>query len=104
MRISYDYDEFIQEIHEELADGVLALDDEIQILRGPSIGGYSPIVDWYYDHETMTSDYIDEHIDPSGDLLKVDAAWRQYNDDRPHLETMKVSDVLAEMMDRNRIL
>lgn len=45
--ISYDYSMLIEELKEEIADGILTLTDEIKIVRiDKKI--YSPIVDWFY--------------------------------------------------------
>lgn len=49
MKISYNYLPLMQEIKEEIEDGVLSLDDVIQIVRADyDILGYRPIIDWYY--------------------------------------------------------
>lgn len=46
MKISYNYLPLMQEIKEEIEDGVLSLDDVIQIVRADcDILGYRPIVD-----------------------------------------------------------
>lgn len=50
MKISYNYPPLMQEIKEEIEDGVLHLDDVIQIVRADyDILGYRPIIDWYYE-------------------------------------------------------
>ena len=36
-KLSYNYSELIQELHEEIADGILKYDDIIQIVRGETI-------------------------------------------------------------------
>ena len=49
MKISYNYLPLMQEINEEVEDGVLHPDDMIQIVRAVyDILGYRPIIDWYY--------------------------------------------------------
>lgn len=45
--ISYDYSIMLEELKEEIADGILTLDDEIKVVRADR-GIYFPIVDWFY--------------------------------------------------------
>lgn len=47
MKISYDYSELLQEIKEEVEDGIILVTDSIQVLRGEKLPGtdYSPIMD-----------------------------------------------------------
>ncbi len=45
--ISYDYSIMLDELKEEIADGILTLDDEIKVVRADR-GAYFPIVDWFY--------------------------------------------------------
>lgn len=96
MRVSYDYDDLLAELQEELEDGVLVLHDIIQILRAekPIRGLYRPIVDWYYDEEEMTEQKSDL---PAEELDK-------YLRDKPHLEAVTVKECLQEMRKWSTIL
>lgn len=87
MRISYDYTELIEELHEELRDDTLSLDSHIQILRSPNEiwRGYRPIIDWYYEDSTMRVIGLDDEDRVS------------YQEDKPHLIEATVGDVLKEV-------
>ncbi len=90
---SYDYEELIIELKEELAISTLSLDGTIQVLR-KNRGIYDPIIDWFYDAATM------EQLIPdmNEELIK------SYKKDKPFLQTMKVSEVLKEMEEMNQIM
>ena len=50
-KISYDYEEFLNEFREEIEDGILSLESEVAILRHSDErfnGAYAPIIDWWY--------------------------------------------------------
>lgn len=126
IKISYDYEELLYEINEEIEDGVLSLEDEIQILRGeglsnkelehrlewfrsqgvvnPVLEEYHPIIDWYYDDNSMNEifeiepDYDEEEI-KEAEEIKV-----SYLKDKPFLITKKVKEVLEEMKEKNKII
>ena len=50
MGFSYDYSRIINELNEEIRDGMLTPKSFIQILREdhPVFEMYRPIIDWYY--------------------------------------------------------
>jgi hypothetical protein len=75
--ISYDYSIMLEELKEEVADGILTLDDEIKVVRADRGLVYFPIVDWFY---------IDDEEAPE------------------RAEVMRLSAVLDEMEDMNEIL
>ena len=85
MKISFDYEILINEIQSCLASGELYPADEIQILREHR-EDYSPVVDWYYSKDRMKDLPNDGYLK---DLL--------------FLESVKVSDFLAEMQDLNSV-
>ena len=89
-KTSYDYSDLISELSEELSDGILSLDDTIQILRADEeiTRYYRPIIDWYYSDERMVS-----HPD------KV-----QYEHDKPKLISITVVDCLNEMERWNALI
>lgn len=56
MKLSYDYTEFLQEMKEEIEDGMVTLESVLRVRRADEPidkEGYRPIIDWYYDEETM---------------------------------------------------
>ena len=89
-KISYDYTGLISELNEELRDGILSLDDTIQILRADKeiTRYYRPVIDWYSSDERMVN-----HLD------KV-----QYEQDKPKLISISVKDCLNEMEQWNAII
>lgn len=89
-KISYDYADLISELNEDLRDGILSLDDTIQILRADEevTRYYRPVIDWYYSDERMVN-----HPD------KV-----QYEQDKPKLISISVADCLDEMEQWNAII
>ena len=97
MNISYDYTELIEELKEEVRDGILSLTDTIQVLRKleKDINGYSPIIDWYYDDREMQ-----EHFK----LFSVeDIEISQYRKDKSYLENMLVGNALIEMKEKSQL-
>ena len=103
MKISYDYEEMLQELREDIEDGMLNSDSFIQIERGEERLGYSPIIDWYYDQVTMISmcnPEIDDSSDEKKEKVKI---WKDYTERAPYLKLCRLSDVLEEMEEMNRI-
>lgn len=50
IKYSYDYENLIQEMNEELEDGILTQDSIVYVERGEPVGdGYKPIIDWWYE-------------------------------------------------------
>lgn len=50
MNISYDYEQLLQELKSDLAEGLIRENDVIFIVRGSEVSGYYPIIDYYYDN------------------------------------------------------
>lgn len=75
--ISCDYASMFKELKEEVADGILTLDDEIKVVRADRGLVYFPIVDWFY---------VDDEEAPE------------------RAEVMRLSAVLDEMEDMNKVL
>lgn len=112
MQISYDYSELIQELTEEIEDNVLTEEDTIQILRGENIGPvthfgstkiivYKPIVDWYYNHDTMAAITTEDPTDVLDDRSRIQS---DYEMNAPFLEQITVKDCLIEMRSLNSIM
>lgn len=52
IKYSYDYENLIQEMNEELEDGILTQDSIVYVERGEPVGdGYKPIIDWWYEED-----------------------------------------------------
>lgn len=107
MKISFDYSILIREIQEELEDGVLSESDFVQILRAPEPLQrieHRPIVDWYYDVNTMREMASPEFMDDEEDDEERKEMVQNYFRDFEHVETICVSGLLAEMEEWNRII
>ena len=106
MQFSYDYSELIAEIRAELEGGTLALSDTIQILRSlrPRFVNYRPIIDWYYSKDEMDSLLAPDFLDDEKDQEEKEALRIRYKRDKPFLESVTVSDCLAEMEKWNKVL
>ena len=117
MNISYDYEELIRELNEEIAENTLKPEDTIQILRGENIGpvthfgeikiiAYKPIIDWYFDKPAM-----DDLLAPEPAYLQHDGIEEErlkmmddYKRDSTSLQPITVKECLAEMESMSRIL
>lgn len=54
MKISYDYEDLINELEGDITEGLIRPSDILKIVRTeqPTIDNYKPIIDYYYsDHE-----------------------------------------------------
>ena len=81
--------ELLQELQEELSDGILNEDSTIQVLEENNI-----IIDWYYNDEEMARiNKIDED-DTEEDIETKQAILDQYNQTKPYLEERIVRDVV----------
>lgn len=89
MRISYDYQEMIQELKEEINDGILSPTDDIQILRSSKTIGdnYKPIIDWYYDDNTMVEISETDLFDSEQDIKQMRQMYQEYIKNKPFLKT-----------------
>ena len=101
MKFSYEYEELIQELEEELSDKTLSITDNIQILRAekPVFQLYRPIIDWYYDDKKMTEICTDVQ-----EVEEIKSLKKQYSQDKHLLEIITVSMCLEEMKELNNIL
>ena len=102
MRISYDYEELLEEVREELEDGVVKLTDQVQVLRSSdpidgSAAGYRPIVDWYYSHDQIMEDLQTDAFDDHAERAEIQDMKHQYEQDRFRLEPMSVALFIHEM-------
>ena len=96
-KFSYDYSDLIQEIKEDLEDGILKPDSIVQVLRDETQSVYHPIIDWYYSEDKIVEDTTIEFDDTEKYISK-------YLDDKPRLQLITVSAMLVEMEDMNKIV
>lgn len=95
MKISYNYLPLMQEIKEEIEDGVLHLDDVIQIVRADyDILGYRPIIDWYYGKKEMEDMR----------MFMSQEEKERYLNDFNELEEISVKNCIAEMYAVTRLI
>jgi len=120
IHLSYDYEDLLKDIKNEIAIGNINLNSTIQVLRKYSptlLDNYYPIVDWYYEHEIQIKDLQPDPLDhmfPEDDFFygdEIEAEEKelleqrhQYEKNRPHLTTMIVKYVIAEMEYWNTII
>ena len=95
LKLSYDYSDLIAELKEEQEDGILSVTDDIQILRSqePLYWDYYPIIDWYYNDKTMKKEILSNRDER-----------KEYEKDKPRLETITLGDCLSEMGKLNQIV
>jgi len=100
--IAYNYQELIDELKDEIGDGILKKSDIIQVLRAEEAikDGYYPIIDWHYNKEMMAIDLGPDPSDTKDDIQEKKIIKDQYTQDGPLLKDMTVEDVLAEMFER----
>lgn len=88
MKFSYDYEDLINELKEEIVDGILKPTDYIDIVRAdPLENGYRPIIDWYY---------------VNGELSEAEV--KQYVRDAGNMESDLLGNVLIEMEELNKTI
>lgn len=102
-KISYDYSELIQELNEEIADGILKNNSVIQVLRDKTKSVYHPVIDWYYSEDKIVEDTTIEFDDSEADKELKREYLSRYLDDKPNLELSTVSAILVEMKGMNII-
>ncbi len=110
MAINYDYTDLLEELQEDIDDGILESNEEIQILRQDKAIGenYYPIVDYYYSHERMMAIFEAENnyedTDVQSEVDDIDEEYANleeelalYEQDREFLQIAKVANVVEEM-------
>lgn len=104
--ISQDYTEDIEDLKEDLAEGQLKEDDQLQILRSTEsiTADYYPIIDWYYPVADMEELLTPDVDDTEEDIQTVKDTKKQYEADKPSLETITVKDCLAEMIEWDKVI
>lgn len=100
--IAYDYQELIDELKDEVGDGILQKSEIIQVLRANKAieGEYFPIIDWHYKQSTMAVDLAKDNTDTKEEVAIKKVITDQYHQDQPSLKDMTVEACLAEMFER----
>lgn len=105
MMISYDYQDLIDELKEEIGDEELSLMDTVQVLRGPTIGdGYKPVIDWFYNHAKMEGLLREHFYDTAADIKEFNQLKKHYNDNKPYLEEIPLADLFSELESVNEVI
>lgn len=114
---SYDYEDIIADLQKDLAEGDVALDDEIDLVRAIDskyeIAGYKPIVNYYIkgDFEQMMTpidtifnrdEFSDEEWHELEDFRQN--ALEEYQLSKPFFTKATVKDTLDEMEKWNQIV
>lgn len=77
MNFSYDYEQLIIEVKNDVSEGLLTMDGLFHVVRGSAIfRDYCPIIDYYYSHDIPNEEY----------------------------ETIQVSKALKEMIQYNQLI
>lgn len=103
MKIVYDYHDLLYELHTDLRCDYLTTDSTIQVLRGDPLpgSGYRPIIDWYYDHETMKEDCRILPDDTKIERKSKEMLWADYAHHLPDLQPLSLELVLQELNENN---
>lgn len=102
MNNKFDYQELIDEIKEDISFGILTNSTTIQVIRhiDSDSDGYSEILDWYYNNETMNLELTPEKGESKEDAEEKLLIKAQYLQDKSKLEEITVEDCLAEMFEK----
>lgn len=115
-KVKIDYKSLIDEISEEVKEGVLSEKDTVQVLRAkePVFEGYRPVEDWYYDDYTMNMEldtpveemYMEDEFSKE-ELEEMKQEQKelkaQYEADKPSLEQIEVKALLTEMKQMEKL-
>lgn len=72
----YNYEDLIFEIHGEIYEGRLVMDDWIKIVRGEAVfEDYHPIIAYYFIHDTPEEPYEEAKV---SDVMKEMQAYTQH--------------------------
>ncbi len=87
MNISYDYNDLIHELHADVKEGLVDGNGTIRVERGETIiighKSYAPVIDYFYDNDDVEQ------------LEEVD---------QDRVQTMKVNELMIEMLKMNSII
>lgn len=104
MKPQFDYQELIDELKGEIRAGSLTESETIQVLRSDKADkkGYSPIIDWHYNKETMEIELAPDSTDDEEDIREKKIIKEQYLIDMPDLQDMTVKACLEEMFEKSK--
>lgn len=72
----HNYEDFIFEIHGEIYEGRLVMDDRIKIVRSDvAVENYHPIIAYYFIHDTPEEPYEEEKVSA---VMKEMQAYTQH--------------------------
>ncbi len=105
---SYDYSELIEELEQDLEEGLIKSSTIIGIVRSEDKLGkgieYHPIIDYYYPHvfendSPQDTCIRDEYTDEEWEAINSEyqAAYEQFKKDKDNIQGMSVLAVLTEM-------
>ncbi|KAA1039104.1 hypothetical protein ERX35_007770 [Macrococcus equipercicus] len=84
MKLSYDYNDLIHELHADVKEGLVIADGQIKVERGETIvvgrKSYASVIDYFYD-----TDDVDQ--------------MKDVNQER--VQTIKVTELMIEMLKMN---
>lgn len=82
VKISYDYEDMIQELRDDIEEGLISIDDKIRIERGETqivesslvegIGAYSPIIDYLFPEDEEIAGRKYEEVTVKGLLYEME--------------------------------
>lgn len=112
---SYDYSELIEELEQDLEEGLLKSSTIIGIVRSSDKLSkevdYYPIIDYYYPHDFENDSpqdtcNRDEYTDEEWDAMNSEyqAAYEQFEKDMDNIQEMSVLAVLTEMKNWDSII
>lgn len=72
MKYSYDYEDFLIELNNDVNEGLIRLSDDVKVVRSeqPVFSNYHAVIDYYYD---------DENCDEIYEVMKVSVLLEEMN-------------------------
>ena len=84
MKLSYDYNDLIHELHADVKEGLVNADGQIKVERGETIivghKSYAPVIDYFYN---------------------TDDVEQLANVNQERIQTIKVTELMIEMLKMN---
>lgn len=82
VKVSYDYEDMIQELRDDIEEGLINIDDKIRIERGETllvessfvegVGAYSPIIDYLFPEDEEIAGRKYEEVTVKGVLFEME--------------------------------
>lgn len=103
MKVSYEeYEIMLDEVMEDIADGVLDADTTVLIQRDDT--GRRQIIDWYYNDKEMGLLLEEDIFDGAEDIAEKRNMRELFEAARPSLEEVSVQDFIDELSSGAAIL